>query len=258
MSNPVVFFDIGGTLLDSPDIFEVITRKLAGRWPDEQTHNLVLRTYESLIDNLRNEDGLYPFQTVGGVHAAALGLLASRHGYIDISGQADTLKVEVYAHQSSFYPETRLVLEKLIQNGVKMIIASDNDCEILAVQKTKYDYDKYFSDYCISETAGAYKPTRGFIRHLQKHLPQDLNQGYFVGDNWMDVESGRRLGIKSVLVDRKNSRGIKADYVIRDLKGLLPILGMYDEESTEFEDRATEPLITYDEMVTRLKKDGKI
>jgi HAD superfamily hydrolase (TIGR01549 family) len=226
MSNPVIFFDIGGTLLNSPDIFEVITRKLVGRWPDEQTHNLVLETYESLIVDLRNGDERYPFKSVGGVHAAALKLLASRHGYTDISSQADSLKVEVYAHQSTFYPETRLVLEKLLKNGVKMVIASDNDCEIVAIQKSRYNFDKYFGDYCISETAGAYKPTRGFIRHLQKHLPQNLNDGYFVGDNWVDVESGKRLGIKSVLVDRKNSGGIKADYVIRDLSGLLPILGL--------------------------------
>jgi HAD superfamily hydrolase (TIGR01509 family) len=226
VNNTVIFFDIGGTLLDSPDIFEVITRKLTGRWPDERTHSLVLKTYEKLIGDLRDEDDRHPFLNVGGVHSSALKILARQFGYPDISGQAKNLTIEVYALQSFFYPETREVLEKLLEKRVKMIIASDNDHEILAIQKARYDFDKYFCDYCISETAGAYKPTGVFIRHLEQHLPQDLSKAYFVGDNQWDVENGRRLGIKSVLVDRKNSGDLKADYVIRDLEGLLPILGM--------------------------------
>jgi FMN phosphatase YigB (HAD superfamily) len=223
----VVFFDIGGTLVDSPDIFEIITRKLVGRWPDKQMYDLVLKTYERMIDAMRNDEARHPFKSVGDLHVTALTSLARQHGYRDISGQGRDISVDAYAHQSTLFPETKPALEKLLKNGVRMIIASDNDSDILAVQMSKHDLGTYFVDNCISETARAYKPTHGFISNLNKYVPDDPNDCYFVGDSWVDVESGRRLGINSVLIDRRNvGSGTKATYVIRDLNGLIPLLGL--------------------------------
>jgi FMN phosphatase YigB (HAD superfamily) len=118
MSIPVVFFDIGGTLLDSPDIFEAIARKLAGCLPDEPTYNLVLKTYESLIVALRNEDGGHLFQSVGELHASALGILARQHGYADISSEANSLK------------ETSQSISELVNSAV--IEALTEDAEDIA------------------------------------------------------------------------------------------------------------------------------
>jgi HAD superfamily hydrolase (TIGR01549 family) len=223
----VVFFDIGGTLVDSPDIFEIITRKLVGRWPDKQTYDLVLKTYERMIDAIRNKEAQHPFKSVRDIHAAALTLLARQYGYADISGQARDISVDAYGRQSNLFPETKPVLDTLLKNSVRMIIASDNDLDILEIQMLKHDLNTYFVDHCISETAKAYKPTHRFLSNLKKYICDDPNDCYFVGDSWVDVESGRRLGVKSVLIDRGSAgSNTKADYVIRDLNGLIPLLGL--------------------------------
>ena len=99
--------------------------------------------------------------------------------------------------------------------------------ELLDVQLAKHDLGKYFLDNCISENVRAYKPTHGFVGSLKKHLPDDQKGCYFVGDDPIDIETGKRLGITSVLVDRKSlGNKVGADYIIHDLSGLLPILGV--------------------------------
>lgn len=227
MNALTVFLDVGGTLLDTPDIFEIVTRRLVGKWPDIRTSELILETYEGMIRTIRYEDDQYPFQNIVHVHAAALALLAEKHGYKNISNQARRICVDTYACKSVLFRETIPVLETLLRHDVRMIIASDNDREILDVQLTKHDLGKYFLDICISEDVRVYKPAPGFVNYLEKYASSNENYCYFVGDAKQDVESGNRLGIKSVLLDRRNTKGnMNADYVIHDLSELLPILGL--------------------------------
>ena len=224
MAEITVFFDIGGTLVATPDIYEVITKRLVGG-KDRQTYELVVKTYEGMISEIRNNTIL--FKSVAGLHAASMAELARRHGYRDISSEAQEITIEVYGRQSEFYPETCGVLNRLLANNVRMIIASDNDREILAVQETKHNLSRYFFDFCISEDARAYKPAPGFVNRLRKFLSHDSSSCFFVGDMPFDVECGKLLGIKSVLIDRKNLQDKKeSDFLIYDLNGLLPILGL--------------------------------
>jgi FMN phosphatase YigB (HAD superfamily) len=119
------------------------------------------------------------------------------------------------------------VLDELLKNSVRMIIVSDNDLEILKVRMLKHDLANYFTDYCISETTKAYKPTAKFLGNLKKYISNDPNNCYIVGDMPFDVEYGKRLAIKSVLIDRKKAKlGIRADYVIKDLRELLQIMDL--------------------------------
>ena len=225
MSALTVFFDMGGTLVDFPDIFEIITRRLVGRWPDKQTYDLVFKIYHGMVNEITYEEGRHPFRSGIDLHAATLALLVEKHGYRNISYQARDINVDTYGRKSVLFPETIPVLEKLLRHGARMIIASDNESEIFAVQLAKHDLGKYFVGSCISESVRAYKPSHGFVNHLKKYITGKAEDCYFVGDSPVDVESGQRLGIKSVLIDRRNT-GIDADadYVIRDLNGLIPLM----------------------------------
>ncbi len=66
MSVLTVFFDMGGTLVDFPDIFETITRRLVGRWPDKQTYDLAFEIYHGMFNAIRYEEGRHPFRI--GIH----------------------------------------------------------------------------------------------------------------------------------------------------------------------------------------------
>ena len=70
MSALTVFFDIGGTLVDCPDIFEIITRRLVRKWPDIRTSELVLETYQGMINVMRYKEDQHPFQNIVHLHAA--------------------------------------------------------------------------------------------------------------------------------------------------------------------------------------------
>ena len=223
MKSMTVFFDLGGTLIGTPDMGETISRKLGETWPDSNVGNLFLHA----IDRWRYEIDRIPFMNIAEVMKDTLTILARKHGYRDISHQAYDICFDVYAYQSFLFPETISVLDKLAENGTEMIIASDNDMDLLEIQLSMHNLNKYFSDMCISESVKAYKPSDKFISHLEKYSRGREESCYFVGDNEFDIVSGRKLGVNSVLINR-NGRGENpgADYVIHDLNGILPLLDL--------------------------------
>jgi HAD superfamily hydrolase (TIGR01509 family) len=227
MKSITIFFDVGSTLTTGPDIFEVMTRKLTGCWPNKPIYELILKNFEGMITRIREEQ--VPFQTACEIHTSILDSLARQNGYPDISDQGQEIAVEIYARQSVLFPEVKNVLEALLRNGVRMIIASDNDHAILPVTMAKHQLGRYFNDICISETVRAYKPADRFVNALQRHVTAHKKDCYFVGDSWVDVETGKRLGINSVHINRKtDGNQYGADYVIKNLSELLPILGIKD------------------------------
>jgi FMN phosphatase YigB (HAD superfamily) len=221
VTEPTIFFDIGGTLLSNPDIFEVVAARLTGKSNESSARDRYSRVFFDLIGSMRNDE--VPFQTVVGTHQAALSEV-SRHGYKDISGEAREICVDTYARKSKLFPEVRNVLETLIKRNVRMFVASDNDYDILSVERAKHGLDRYMLDYCISEKAKAYKPALGFVNILKRHLPPSLVRCYFVGDTVFDIECAKRLGVISVLVARQPVRDTQADFTIESLAGLVNLL----------------------------------
>ena len=224
MSPLTIFFDVGGTLLDAPDFFGYITNKLVNNQADLKTYNLLSGTFLAMLPR---DEANQSFKTIEEILTITLNSLSEKYGYKNISDQSHDIYLDVYLHQSTVFPEVPALLQKLQKNKVKMVLASDADGENMEQQLIKFDLNKYFVDKCISSFVRAYKPTGGFIRHLRKHIPANGKDCYFVGDSFVDIESGKRLGIKSVLIDRKNSgTSFGADYVINNLNELLPILGI--------------------------------
>ncbi len=222
MSVPTVLFDIGGTLLDSGDLVETITRRLVEKWPTRRTYRIVEDTFIQVYVSTRDSK---VFLTVEQIVASTLRLLARDHRYPDMSADARDIYYETFLNKSSLFPETLTVLGVLQKNNVRMIIASDADPEIMQKELERHGLTAYFADKVLSGSLKCYKPSSEFIRHLKKYVPDQVENCYFVGDSKVDVESGRRLGVKSVLVDRKNSRQkTDADYVIHNLNEFLTIL----------------------------------
>jgi HAD superfamily hydrolase (TIGR01549 family) len=158
--------------------------------------------------------------------ALTLSRVARQNSLSDISDQAHSIYAEVYFDSLQIFPETTAVLDSLFKNKVKMVVASDADAQLIENQLTKFGLSKYFSDRCVSGAVQAYKPSERFIRNLLKHI-RDKQESYFVGDNWVDVESGKRLGICSIHINRKNGGNpFQADHVVTKLTELLPILGI--------------------------------
>lgn len=224
MNTLTVFLDVGGTLLDSPDLFTSIANNLTDNPSDEMTRNLVNLVLETFMQVYKN---IKEFMSIEDIITATLTSLADNYGYPDISRNAHDIYFDVFLHKSRLFPETLSFLDTLHRNDVKMIIASDSDAKIMEEQLAKHNIREYFNDICTSDLAKAYKPSERYVKYLGKYISNNQENCYFVGDNKQDVECGNKLCINSVLIDRKNStEKMDADYVIHDLKELLPILGL--------------------------------
>jgi FMN phosphatase YigB (HAD superfamily) len=131
-----IFFDIGGTLLDGPDLFEYLTRRLSTQWPDQRTCDIIRATY---FQSFPKREDFSLFRNIQETLAIILVTLSSKYGYPDISYQSRNLCLDVYGYKSNLFPDTMPVLEKLFKAGVKMIIASDNDFAILEISLKKHN-----------------------------------------------------------------------------------------------------------------------
>ena len=219
-----VFFDIGGTLLGSYDLCETIARSLVEDWPDEKAYQTVEKSFRRVYTNVRDST---KFLSVQEMIAVTLRSLASEYAYPDKSSQSREIYFEAFLNKSSLFPEVMAVLSELRDKNVRMIIASDSDLEIMEKELDRYGLNIFFADKVLSGSVKCYKPSDAFIKHLKQYVPTQAICCYFVGDADVDVQCGKKLGITSVLVDRKNTGlDFGADYVIHDLRELLPILSL--------------------------------
>ena len=223
MKPVTVFFDIGGTLLGHPSLCETIAGKLGQIKYSSNVRELVMDS----ITNYRLEITSNNFSNIVEVTRDVLISLSEQYSCPDISTEARDLCLNIYGHQSVLYPETLPILEKLAGNGVEMIIASDNDNDILEIQLEKNRLAPYFTAWYISERVRCYKSSNEYVNHLRKHCVGREDSCFFIGDMEWDIHCGQKLGIHSVFVDRENRGNVfNADYIIDDLTGLLPLLGI--------------------------------
>jgi len=221
MNSLTVFFDVGGTLQETTSFFEGIAKRLTGKKSDDKTRYLFSKMFVQLLNNTDR------YQSVEDILANSLALFAKKHKYADISGEAHNIYFNAFLYEAKLFPDTSRVLDILYRNNVRMIIASDADVELMEEELVKYDIKKYFIDVCTSGLVRAYKPSDKFVDYLRKYTANNEINCYFVGDRGVDIECGKKLGIKSILVDRTNSKEqMDADYIIHDLRELLPILGL--------------------------------
>ena len=82
------------------------------------------------------------------------------------------------------------------------------------------DVKKIYSCFCHESDPGCncYKPSPGLILNAIKEFNIDIEQSYFIGDTWRDVELCKNTNIKSVLIDRGFYNNMKKDFLVRNLK----------------------------------------
>jgi len=75
--------------------------------------------------------------------------------------------------------------------------------------------DAYY--YCpdVDDSSLYRKPNIGMFLQAKKDFPEiDFNNSFVIGDSWRDVEAGKRIGAKTVLVREEQSMEIKSDYIV--------------------------------------------
>ncbi len=120
------------------------------------------------------------------------------------------------------YDETEEALKKLKEKGIKLAIATNNPDQTIELVLEKFNLKQYFDVILISCKEGKLKIDKEFYQKAAKKLGLKKEEVIIVGDSIpSDIKGAENAGIKSILVDRRNTRDFENK--ITDLKQLLEV-----------------------------------
>jgi FMN phosphatase YigB (HAD superfamily) len=213
-----VIFDVGGTLLTSNRLFFEIAKRLRADNPEA-----INSFFGERFGHYYRTESKISFMTITECMAKALTDTSRKFNVNDISNESHNLYRWGFVTQGKAYPETREVLEELKHRGVRMIIATDADSEIMLEELEHFNIKDYFENIIISDEIRAYKPDPIFIEEIKKHV-RFPERALFVGDSDCDVLTGRLLGATPLLIDRKRQKKSSEIIIISSLTQIMDVL----------------------------------
>ncbi len=68
------------------------------------------------------------------------------------------------------------------------------------------------------------KPKTGLFLDAQKKWNIDLQESFFVGDTWRDLDAGKKMDLKTIILENNCNYDLKCDIKIKKLNDLLSII----------------------------------
>jgi 2-haloalkanoic acid dehalogenase type II len=125
------------------------------------------------------------------------------------------------------FPDTRPALEQARQGGLRLVILSNTDNDIIA--HTLRQLEIPFDDVITAEDCRSYKPSMNNFEHLLARIGEDPRRVLHVAFGFKyDIGSAQRLGIRTAWVNRhvEAAPGTeRPDHTWRDLWGLAALVG---------------------------------
>lgn len=81
--------------------------------------------------------------------------------------------------------------------------------------------DVYVCPHERSQGCACCKPRPGMLVEAAKKWEVDLRSSFVVGDRWVDIEAGRAVGARTLLIERPYSQCTTADERVPDLKSAV-------------------------------------
>lgn len=211
----LIFFDMGGTLVEGDGLFREFAVEMGS-----DTSETVSYLAKSFVDV---KAGANSFMTVKEILSESCKIVAVKHNLKDISGQAGQIYSNYFLKRANLIKGALFILKELKKIGVSMIVASDADSDVLIEELEILGIKDFFDDFLISSDLKAYKPEEGFVVSAKKLVQGKENEALFIGDSSVDVDTAKKLGIKSVLFNQEGKFSYDADYQISDLKEILSL-----------------------------------
>ena len=209
-----VFFDAGGTLIDTPDFFLYVAPQVGG----DETEVVAQFLKERFLDHYR--DPSQPFRTVEQLIALVLRQAANSLGIRDRSASAGEIYRRLFLTEARLYGDALPALQQLLREEIRMIMISDADAGILYEEFDRLGIREFFSDYVISSEVGAYKPSDAIVGAARELCREPLDGIVLVGDTLADVHTAHKMGVGAVHIDRRSAPLERADHVITTLSAL--------------------------------------
>jgi len=235
-----IFFDFGGTLMcaESDNVAhlhmmkEVIQKYNLPASPEDMVtkYNSFLFTKEmTLLDTSPEEKSFTPLrESTKKAFKGVLGEYNIRPSKEDFQWFSK-LFFENHKKYIKLFPETLLILRELKKTNLHVGIISDIDNDFQDFQFKVFGIGEIFDSITTSEEVQIYKPkTKIFQVALNKAGCQG-KESIIVGDSYKkDIVGGKNMGMTTIWINKfsgDDTDNDKADFVVKDLKEISPILG---------------------------------
>jgi phosphoglycolate phosphatase len=137
-------------------------------------------------------------------------------------------EVEMKAAESGkLIPGTAATLKTLMKKGIKVGIITRN-CED-AVRKVFPDIDDFCDILVSRDSVKKVKPHPDHLTYVMKSLKTSGEESAMVGDHVMDIQAGKRVGMKTMGVltgrtKKEEFEKVEADYILRDATEISELL----------------------------------
>lgn len=214
-----VLFDAGGTIVTGKTALETIADVLD---PEGKTEvfDILRKTFLSLY----LDDNPPRFYTIRDMLTRCVQEAVRQLGCKDISNDVPRLYRMTYREHGMMYDDTLPTLTRLKESGIKLILVSDADADVLAEQLTAYGVVDFFDATVISSDVRAYKPSDRTVTAIRKHCREPFDEVLFVGDTIVDIKTAEKLGAISALINRDGDYSIPADYQLKSLFDIFDIM----------------------------------
>lgn len=128
------------------------------------------------------------------------------------------------AEKGRLFSNTKIVLQDLRKRGIKVGIITRN-CEE-AVRRLFPDMDDYCDAFASRNSVKRVKPHPEHLNHVLETLKVQGEKALMVGDHLIDIEAGKRLGMKTIgvltgRIKREEFEEVGADGVLEDISEIL-------------------------------------
>lgn len=216
-----IIFDVGGTLLGATDLLENVLACNAGIQSHDDIYKQLGNEFFKQIAGCRTGA---PFKKVAEALTEAIAVVNKANNNCLASANAEQVYWKTFVNDSFVINDADVALEKLNAKNIELIIASDADAELLYAQFEQRGWNQYISKWFLSSKIKAYKPGAAFVSALNTAISNyQKGEVLFVGDSDVDIETGKKLGVKTVLIGRNNQKRYDEDYSITSLLQLLDL-----------------------------------
>ncbi len=214
-----VIFDVGGTLLGATDLLENILAGHASPKAHDDLYNQLGNEFFRQVVDCRNGS---TFKRIAEMIATAIDVVNKENNDCLSTVNAAQVYWHTFVSDSFVIHDADRALAKLAEQKVALFVASDADAELIYAQFEKHQWSHYIRQFFISSEIRAYKPTEAFVAALNNVICNyEKNQVIFVGDSEVDIETGKKLGVRTALLSKGNQKRYSEDYSIRSLLELL-------------------------------------
>jgi len=214
-----VFFDAGGTLITGTTTLTLLAQRL-----DHQRKDEIFEFMRQNFMRLYLDENPPQFYTIKELLTLCASL-AVRHFHLpDIDYDIVGYYRRTHLQNDRLYDDTLPTLKRLREKGIRLILISDADADVLLEQLEIFGISEYFDGKIISSQTCSYKPSDKTVKEALRYCHEPLSGILLVGDTVVDIKTAQKMGVKSALISRTNDFKLDTHYKIASLFQVINII----------------------------------